>query len=82
MSDDYTKGYRDGWNDREARADAQDPACMRAVASNEPCETNDSNYKRCTICGFVVDTSFAAEKPTIDFTMAGRAKKAAALDPL
>jgi hypothetical protein len=32
--------------------------------------------ERCTICGFIVDTSFKAEKPTADFTTAGRAKRA------
>lgn len=30
------------------------------------------DQKRCSICGFIVDTRFAAEKPSMDFTMAGR----------
>lgn len=33
------------------------------------------NLKRCTICGFIVDTSYEAIKPTIDFTTRGRGKK-------
>jgi hypothetical protein len=37
----------------------------------------DENHLRCAICGFIVDTSFDATTPTIDFTMAGRAKKSA-----
>jgi hypothetical protein len=45
------------------------------------------HLKRCAICGFVVDTSYEATKPTIDFTMRGRGKKGdgalgAALDEL
>lgn len=35
----------------------------------------DDKLMRCTICGFIVDTSYAAEKPTCDFTTRGRAKK-------
>lgn len=35
--------------------------------------TNDK-LMRCTICGFTVDTSYAAEKPTCDFTTRGRGK--------
>lgn len=51
-----------------------DPACITAVVTNEPCEPYTDDYKRCRICGFVVDTSFKAEKPSIDFTMQGRTK--------
>lgn len=36
---------------------------------------SEDQHKRCTICGFVIDTSFAAEKPTADFTTRGRARK-------
>lgn len=32
------------------------------------------HLKRCTICGFVIDVSYKAEKPTADFTTRGRAK--------
>jgi hypothetical protein len=39
------------------------PACLSAMASNEPRKPDDT-LKRCTICGFVVDTKFEAEKPT------------------
>lgn len=39
------------------------------TASGEPC---DDNLKRCRICGFIIDTGFAAEKPSIDFSMRGR----------
>lgn len=53
-----------------------DPACMRAVASNMPCVPAVTDIMRCAICGFVVGTSFKAEKPSIDFTMAGRSKSA------
>jgi hypothetical protein len=37
-------------------------ACLSAVATNEPC-LPDSTLKRCTICGFIVDTQYAAELP-------------------
>lgn len=40
------------------------PTCLSAMASNEPCKPDDT-LKRCTICGFVVDTKFEAEKPTM-----------------
>ena len=32
------------------------------------------HLKRCTICGFVIDVSYKAEKPTADFTTRGRTK--------
>jgi hypothetical protein len=38
--------------------------CLPALASNEACQPDES-LKRCTICGFVIDTKFAAEKPTV-----------------
>lgn len=37
------------------------PACLSGLASNEPCKPEADNLKRCTICGFVVDTKYAAE---------------------
>lgn len=40
-----------------------DAACMAGIASNLPCRPDDT-LKRCTICGFVIDTHYAAEKPT------------------
>lgn len=59
-------------------APALDPACMQAIATKEPCRPAGDNHLRCAICGFIVDTSFEATKPTIDFTMQGRSKKAPA----
>jgi hypothetical protein len=43
--------------DREGRT-----PCLSALASGEACQPDES-LKRCAICGFVVDTQFAAEKP-------------------
>ena len=43
-------------------ADHLATACLSALASNEPCKPDDT-LKRCTICGFVVDTKYQAEKP-------------------
>jgi hypothetical protein len=45
------------------------PAVMDALS--------DSKLRRCNICGFIVDTSYEATKPTVDFSTAGRGKKAA-----
>ena len=36
--------------------------CLAGIASNKACRPDD--LKRCTICGFVVDTQYVAEKPT------------------
>jgi hypothetical protein len=36
------------------------PSCMGALATNEPCRP-DETLRRCTICGFIVDTKFKAE---------------------
>jgi hypothetical protein len=36
--------------------------CLSALASGDACQPDES-LKRCTICGFVVDTEFAADKP-------------------
>ena len=38
-------------------------SCLTGLAANEACRPDDT-LKRCTICGFVVDTQYAAEKPT------------------
>lgn len=38
--------------------------CLSGVASGEPCEPSSANLKRCRICGFIIDTNFAAEKPS------------------
>lgn len=43
-------------------------ACLGANANAEVCQPSGDNYKRCAICGFVIDTQFAAEKPTIDYS--------------
>lgn len=37
--------------------------CLAGLAANEACRPDDT-LKRCTICGYVVDTQYAAEKPT------------------
>lgn len=37
--------------------------CLAGLASNKACRPDDT-LKRCTICGFVIDTKYAAEKPT------------------
>ena len=39
-----------------------DTACLNAIASNEPCQPDDT-LKRCTLCGFIVDTKYKAEFP-------------------
>lgn len=36
--------------------------CLAGLASNTACRPDDT-LKRCTICGFVVDTQYAAEQP-------------------
>jgi hypothetical protein len=46
--------------DREGR---HQTSCLSALASGEACQPDES-LKRCAICGFVVDTKFAADKPT------------------
>lgn len=38
--------------------------CLSGLASNVPCSP-DATLKRCAICGFVVDTKHAADKPTV-----------------
>ena len=38
-------------------------SCLSALASGEACQPDE--LKRCAICGFVVATKFAAEKPTV-----------------
>jgi hypothetical protein len=45
--------------DREGRT-----PCLSALASGEACQPDES-LKRCAICGFVVDTKFAASTPTV-----------------
>ena len=48
--------------DREGRH--QTP-CLSALASGDPCQPDESLKRRCAICGFVVDTNFAASQPTV-----------------
>lgn len=36
--------------------------CLNAISSNEPCKPDDT-LKRCTLCGFIVDTKYKAEFP-------------------
>ena len=38
--------------------------CLTGVASGEPCKPDAENLRRCTLCGFVVDLTYLAEKPT------------------
>jgi hypothetical protein len=45
--------------DREGRT-----PCLSALASGEACQP-DARLKRCTICGFIVDPKFTADKPTV-----------------
>ena len=43
-------------------------SCLSALASGDACQPDgqpDETLKRCAICGFVVDTRHAAEKPTV-----------------
>lgn len=49
---------------REPDAAAAETVCLSALASNEPCRP-DETLRRCAICGFIVDTKYAAEKPMI-----------------
>jgi uncharacterized Fe-S cluster-containing MiaB family protein len=42
--------------------DGRDTACLNAISSNEPCKP-DGTLKRCTLCGFIVDTKYKAEFP-------------------
>ncbi len=36
--------------------------CLAGLAANKACRSDDT-LKNCTICGFVVDTKYAVEKP-------------------
>ena len=38
--------------------------CLSALASDAACQP-DRTLKRCAICGFIIDTKFAADKPTV-----------------
>jgi hypothetical protein len=44
--------------------------CLSGLASNKACRPDDT-LKRCAICGFVVDTQYAVEKPTTKFRPSG-----------
>jgi len=41
--------------------------CLAGLAANKACRPDDT-LKRCTICGFIVDTQYAAEKPLTHHT--------------
>jgi hypothetical protein len=56
-------------------APAPQSPCLNQAASGEPCQPDADNLKRCTICGFIVDTSYAVERPTAEYTMAGRTSR-------
>lgn len=56
-------------------APAPQSPCLNQAASGEPCQPAADNLKRCTICGFIVDTSYAVERPTAEYTMAGRTSR-------
>jgi hypothetical protein len=47
-----------------ALIDREGTPCLSALASGEACQPDES-LKRCAICGFVVDTKFAAIAPTV-----------------
>jgi hypothetical protein len=47
-----------------ALIDREETPCLSALASGEACQPDES-LKRCAICGFVVDTTFAADRPTV-----------------
>ena len=49
---------------REALTETPATACLNALASNEPCKPDA--LKRCTICGFVVDTTYKAVETQIE----------------
>lgn len=53
---EFLRGWRSGGKFRIA------PECLSALASGNPCKLDDT-MKRCTICGFVIDTQYAVEKP-------------------
>lgn len=38
------------------------PTCLCAIATNEPCRS-DETLRRCTVCGFIVDIKYNAEFP-------------------
>ena len=38
--------------------------CLAGLAANKACRPDEA-LKRCTICGFVVDTQYTVEKPTM-----------------
>lgn len=68
---------RSNWNCHlfrrvETDCGVEQTACLSGIASGEPCEPSAENLKRCRICGFIIDTNFAAEKPSVDFSMRGR----------
>ena len=50
-----------GWGNRGEPA--IETACLRSVATSEPCQPRADNLRLCTICGFTVDLTYAAEKP-------------------
>lgn len=45
-----------------------------SLAPVSPQPVGDQEVLRCQICGFVVDARYEAERPSIEFTMAGRMK--------
>ena len=47
-------------------------ACLSGIATGDPCKADEANLKRCSICGFVVDTRYEAEKPTTAWAGRGR----------
>lgn len=50
--------------------------CDEAIAAlTAAAQVGEPQITRCTICGFVVDLRYEAEKPTVSFTGAGRSMK-------
>lgn len=39
--------------------------CMMSIVEQVPCVPQASNLKRCLVCGFIIDTTYEAERPTV-----------------
>jgi hypothetical protein len=60
LMDDVRDQLRERWNRRPRK---RDNPCLTSLAEGEPCKPDAENLRRCTICGFVVDLTYNAEKP-------------------
>jgi|GEM_PF-6563020 len=52
----------------------RDPAAPSHPAAVAVTDEMVGDVLRCKICGFVIDTRYEAERPSVEFTMAGRTK--------